>query len=139
VFGTSYSKKEVISLNWLTLTSYNKTNWRFSKLLLFVLPSPRTNNTYTMFKLLSGNGFLNSIVLDIIYHKTTLYYLHKLSIFTMGVVPTVYDIKSVDFSIPTNNDSIFNQLFVLRLIYKVSKSVENDKYYTYKLAWKTTI
>ena len=139
VFGNNYFKKEIIPLNWYSLTNYNKINWKFSKLLLFVLPSPRTNNTYTMFKLLTIKGFLNSIVLDITYHKITLDYLHKLSIFTIGIVPTIYNIKSVDFSIPVSKDSIFNQLFMLRLIYKINKSVQNDKYYIYRFAWNNII
>jgi ribosomal protein S2 len=80
-------------------------------------------------------GLNNSIILDINYHKSTLMYLDKLSVFTLGVVPTSYDIKSVDLAIPVNIDNLFTQLFIVRLLVKFIKISENTKYTDYSNLW----
>jgi hypothetical protein len=82
-------------------------------------------------KLLLGENINTSIILDTNYHKSTLDYLHKLSVFTLGVVPTTYNAKVVDLALPISIDNIFSQLFVLKLIIKTGKLVEYDRYNSY--------
>jgi len=127
LFGTSFFKKEVYSLNWFSLPKL-KTNWKYSKLFLFLVPTSKSGINSIVYKLLNIMGLTNSIVLDVNYHKSTLNHLNKLSIFTLGIVPTIYNIKCVDLALPVNIDNVFTQLFTIRLVVKLIKLSENNKY-----------
>ena len=134
VFGTPFFKKEVNSINWLTLPKFN-TYWRYTKLFLFFTPLHFSNKNNTLFKVLRGSGVYNSVVLDINYHRTTIVYLHKFFIFTLGIVPTSYDLKSVDLGLPVATDNIFTQLFFIKFFIKTSKVVEYNKFLHLKDFW----
>ena len=70
-------------------------------------------------------GYYVSLILDISYHKKTIYYLRRSKFYVIGIVPSNYDIKSVDFSLPIINDSMSNQLFFIRLILLIKKNVKS--------------
>jgi hypothetical protein len=134
LFGTVFFKNEVHSFNWLSLTKLNL-NMRLSKTLIFTTPIKRNSVSNKIVKVLFGESVNTSIILDISYHKTTLDYLHKLSVFTVGIVPTTYNAKVVDLALPISVDNIFSQLFILKLLVKTGKFVEYDRYNYYKHLW----
>ena len=69
-------------------------------------------------------GYYIGLILDIAYHKKTIYYLRKSKFYVIGIVPSNYDIKSVDAALPIINDTIPNQLFFIRLILLIKKNVK---------------
>ena len=126
-FGTVFLKKEIKSLNWLKLNNL-KINFKYLNLLLPYIPFNVSNVSRNYFNLFYKLNITNSVILDIVYHKSTIVYFRKNSIFTLGIVPTTYNIKNVDLAIPTSSDNIFIQLFFLKFILKLLKDVENNKY-----------
>lgn len=127
IFGTVFFKNEIYALNWITAPAI-KLSTRLNKLLLFVLPISRNTYNQNTVKLLLEYKTNNAIILDVLYHKTTVQYLRRLSIFSLGIVPTTYDSKSVDLVIPVSSDNIFSQLFILKLINSINKQSEYGKY-----------
>jgi len=127
LFGTVFFKNEIFSVNWLTLSKL-KVFWRYNQLLLFVTSSLNHNYLRLIYKLFKVGGFNNALVLDINYHKGTLSQLYKLNIYTMGVVPIIYNTSTVDLAIPAPSDTIFVQLFLLKFLLKVFKLSEVDRY-----------
>ena len=126
-FGTVFFKNEVHALNTLTLNTL-KLNLRLNKLLLFLKPLLRNTQNQNLLKILIPSKISNAVIFDIFYHRNTINYLQKLSIFTLGVVPITYNIRTVDLSIPITVDSIFSIQFVLKLINTLKKASENAKY-----------
>ena len=129
-FGTTFFKKEIYTLNWLSLATTD-TNLRLSKVLFFITPIDRTVTSDKIIKLITLKGVTNALVFDTQYHKTTLDYLHKFTVFTLGAVPVTYDAKVVDFAIPISSDNIFTQLFILKLVNKFSKNIEYNEYFNH--------
>lgn len=133
-FGTVFLKKEIKSLNWIKLNNL-KINFKYLNLLLPYIPFNVSNLSRNYFNLFYKLGITNSVILDIVHHKSTIVYFRKNSIFTLGIVPTTYNIKNVDLAIPTSSDNIFIQLFFLKFILKLLKDVENNKYNTNLKLW----
>ena len=84
-------------------------------------------------------GFRLSIITDINYHNSTINYLNKYNIYTFGIVPTIYNIKSVDLSLPVSSDNIYIQLFFIKLLLKIKKTVEYNKYNFYFSTWNNKL
>jgi len=134
LFGTVFFKNEINSLNWLSLPKLN-INIRLNKTLIFTTPIKRNSISSKVVRILFTLNSNTSFILDTNYHKSTLDYLHKLSIFTVGIVPTFYNAKVVDLALPISVDNIFSQLFIIKLITQTSKLVEYDRYNFYKKLW----
>lgn len=136
-FGTVFFRNETYSLNWIFLSKL-KLPWRYTKLFFFLLPITATPINYILPKLLITLGLRNSIILDILYHKTTIKHLHKVSIFTLGLVPTLYDSKSVSLAVPIHSDNIFTQLFFVKLLIRLRSLAEKNRYNLFVNTWSTT-
>ena len=65
-----------------------------------------------------------SLILDVSYHNKTIYYLRRAKFYVIGIVPSNFNIKSVDFALPIINDSLTNQLFFIRLILLIKKNIK---------------
>ena len=113
-FGTTFFKNEVQSLNWLT-SSKIKFIWRYAHVFIFFSPNKLTNIGNLVFNHLKLAGYNSAVILDATYHKYTLNYLTKLHYYTIGLIPSTTNYKLVDFAIPIASDSIFAQLFFIRL------------------------
>ena len=127
LLGTNFFKNEINSLNWIKFSKFNL-NLKYVNLILPFKPFHISNLSYKYFMLISKLNVKSSIVLDIIYHKSTITFFKKNSIFILGIVPTIYNLYTVDLALPTSSDNIFIQLFFLKFIIKSIKIVEKDKY-----------
>ena len=103
---------------------------------MFILPISRSINTVKYLKLLLRSKINNVFILDLNYHKTTVYFLRKLSILTIGPVPITTNIKNLDIAIPIGNDNIFSQFFFIKTIVHLKKVSEYNKYLLYIKIWE---
>jgi len=136
-FGTSFFRQEVLSLNWLQLSN-TVTNYRHSNLLLTTSTSNNNSTNPLIYKLLKLAGITNAVILDFNYHEQTVTALRKLSVFTLALTPTTYDASAVDLALPTSVDSVFTQLFFLKLVVKLRRTVEHDNNSFHKKLWLNT-
>lgn len=120
VFGTSVFKNELLGLNWDTLSRL-KVSWRYTKPFLFHRPNKIDRLGDWLFARIRIFGINSAFVLDVLYHKKTIHYLHRSGFYTIGAVPTTSHIKSVNFALPTSLDSGLTQLFFLRFTLVIKK------------------
>lgn len=113
VFGTSVFKNELLGLNW-DMFSRLRVSWRYTKPFLFHRPNKIDRLGDWLFLRIRLFGVNSAFVLDVLYHKKTIHYLHRSGFYTIGAVPTTAHIKSVNFALPTSLDSGLTQLFFLR-------------------------
>lgn len=106
--------------------------FRLSKTMLFVTPMERSVDNDSVIQLIIKKGITNSLVFDTTYHQKTIDYLHKGVVFTVGTVPVTYDSKTLDFSIPISSDSLFSQLFMIKLVNKFIKHIEYVNYFKWE-------
>ena len=134
IFGTSFFKKELLSINW-NIFSNVTSMWRYIKPFLFF----KSNQIFILgeyiFSRLKSQGINLALVNDVLYHNKTIYYLHKSSFFTFGLVPTNYSLHTVNFALPTSTDNLFTQLFFIRLFIKIKELTKVMKYNQEKAAW----
>lgn len=130
-FGTTFFKNEIHTLNWLSLMD-SSGGFRLSKTMLFVTPMERSVDNDSVIQLIIKKGITNSLVFDTTYHQKTIDYLHKGVVFTVGTVPVTYDSKTLDFSIPISSDSLFSQLFMIKLVNKFIKHIEYVNYFKWE-------
>ena len=131
-FGTTFFKNEVQSLNWLT-SSKIKFIWRYAHVFIFFTPNKLTNVGNLVFTHLKLSGYNSAVILDATYHKYTLNYLTKLHYYTIGLIPSTTNYKLVDFAIPIAADSIFAQLFFIRLNLNIKRQSLSFFYKNQKL------
>ena len=124
-FGSSSFKREILSLNWFYLSKFTFM-WRYTKPFFFFTPNKIRNE---MFNILNNYFMLNfstAVVLDVFYHAKTIYYLHKIGFYTFGLVPTNTPRYTLNFALPTNQESILSQIFFIRFM--LSSKKYTDKY-----------
>jgi len=126
-FGTSFFKTEVQSLNWST-SSKIKFIWRYTSVFIFYSPNKLTNAGIAVFNHLKLVGYNSAIVLDTNYHKYTLNYLTRLHYYTIGLIPSTTNHQLVDFAIPISVDSVFSQLFFIRLKLNIRRQALTSTY-----------
>ena len=134
VFGTSFFKNEVLSLNWLTNSSLVDL-WRFVSPFFYFKPSKIFDNAIYIFYKLKLLGLNIALVMDISYHTKTLYYLKTTTFYTIGVVPLNLNMYSVNFAIPTASENLFTQLFTLKFIISIKKKTKSYQYNKLKSTW----
>lgn len=134
VFGTSFFKKELVSLNW-SLFSNIKHLWRYAKPFLFL----KSNKIFTLgeyiFSRLKLQGVNLALIVDVLYHNKTIHYLHRSSFFTFGLVPLTYNLHTVNFALPTSTENLFTQLFFIRFFLKIKESTKLSQYKKFKSTW----
>lgn len=133
-FGNPFFKNEVLALNWSSKELLG-TFWRFIKPFL-IYQSVKINDygDFT-FRNLNNMGYYISLILDVTYHKKTIYYLRKSKFYTVGVVPSNCDIKSVDAALPVVDDTIQSQLFFIRLTVIIKKNVKTYCFKELRNVW----
>ena len=135
-FSNSFFIKEVSTLNWNFFKKSNsKGLWRLTQPFIFFKVSQIVNYGPILFKKLKFKGFNISLIIDPLYHLKTLYYLKNNNMFIISLTSSSSRIKSVDLSIPINTNSVFSQLFFIRLIFSISKNVNFNKYNLYHQTW----
>lgn len=121
VFGSSYFKYEVLSLNWTSL-NFTKFLWRFSHSFIFFLKNKTTLNNRLYFNYLNYLNFKIAFIVDIYYHNRTIYYFNRSRAITIGPVPVSSNYYTLSISLPVSSNLNFSNLFFLRLIFKLKKN-----------------
>ena len=120
IFANNYFKYESLSLNWKKL-SLIKSFWRYTYPFIFFLNNKTTQKTELYFRFLLQKGFRVSFVIDIFYHKKTIFYFNKLKFISIGPVPISSNLYLLNLSLPVNSNSIFSNLFFIRFLLKLKK------------------
>lgn len=127
-FGNPYFKKEVLSLNFFN-TKLVKSWGKFIDSFIFFLNNKTSTSTEFYFKKIKSMGYIIFIIVDVYYHKKTLFYLNKLGLLTVGPVPVYANMYTLFISLPTSSNSVFSNLFFFRLIMRVKK-LARKRYWT---------
>ena len=112
-FGTSFFKNEILSINWQSMSRF-KFMWRYTRPFFALRPNKITTYGDFVFYRLNLLGLRVGLIIDVLYHSKTIYYLHRSGFYTVGLVPVNYNINSVSFAIPSTSDSLLTQVFFLR-------------------------
>lgn len=70
----------------------------------------------------------NIFILDLIYHKTTVFFMRNLSILTIGPLAVNMDYKDLDIVVPISNDNITSQAFFLYILLFYRRLSELNNY-----------
>lgn len=134
-FGTSFFKNELLTLNWF-INEKIKKHWRYVRPYIFSKENKINDNNNNIFSLLSLRNINLSFVIDVNYHRRTIYYLKRFNFFTIGVVPISSDMFTVDFAMPSSSESATSQLFFIRLVLHIRRNVYKTQYTQYKKYWE---
>ena len=135
VFSNSYFKYEVLSLNWKATNNLTHI-WKYTDIFFFFINSKMTLINILYFKNFLLNNFKCVFVIDLYYHKNTLHFLNKFKFITIGPVPLFSNLYSFYISVPTVSNSIFSNLFFLRLVLKLKKLNSNLNWKNFKKIYK---
>jgi hypothetical protein len=133
-FSTAFFRSEILSLNWQVMNKF-KFMWRYTKPFLTSKPNKITTYGDFIFYRLNLLGLRVSLVVDVLYHSKTIYYLHRAGFYSVGLVPVNYNINTVNFAIPTASDSLFTQIFFIRFLAVTQQNSKTLKYKSQKNTW----
>ena len=119
-FGSSVFRQEISAINWNYLSYYSSV-FKFNNLSIFFQPNKLNDKLPKIFKFWKINGFHTSVVYDCNYHKRTVYYLQRLSFFSIGIIPANMPKYVLNVSLPTLNDNLLMHLYALRLFVKIKQ------------------
>ena len=125
-FSSSYFKYENLALNW-SINKNLKQIWRYTNPFLFFLNNKTTLQNNNYFYLLKKKHFNVAVVVDLYYHKRTLHYLNRYKFLTLGPVPLSSNFYSLNITFPVSANSLFSNLFFIRLLFKLRKNASYSK------------
>jgi len=137
LFGPAYFKLEILSINWSVFMNYIYI-WKYVREFIFFNLNKLTFYGEFIFKNLKLLDFNIIFLIDIYYHRRTLYYLNRFSFYTIGPVPITSNLSTLNFTIPISVDNIFTHLFFVRLIILLKKGALNHNYKFYQNLWLRT-
>ena len=130
-FTSSYFKYENLSINWAKNKAL-KSLWRYTNPFIFFLNNKTTLHNDIYFKFLSKKVSKVSVLVDIFYHKRTLHYFKKYKFITLGPVPISSNFYTLTLSFPVSSNSVFSNLFFIRMFLRMGKLVSNSKFQNYR-------
>ena len=133
-FSPSFFRNEVLSLNWQGLYKF-KYVWRYTRPFLTFKPNKITNHAEFVFRRLRLLGLSIGLVTDILYHNKTLYYLRRSTFYSIGLVPSIYHINSVDFAVPTTYESVLMQVFFVKFLTRTRQTALAVRHDELKTLW----
>ena len=80
-----------------------------------------------------------ALVFDVLYHKNTIFLLHRNNFYTLGLIPLNTSLYTVNFAIPISNESVFLHLFFIRLIVHIQKSTQLSYFKQVSRMWLHSI
>jgi hypothetical protein len=120
VFGTSYFKYEILSLNW-NLVKFNELLWKYTQPFTFFLSNKTTLRNKQYFYYLALINYRLAFVIDIHYHVKTIYYFNYFKYISVGPVPISSNYYTLSLAMPMSSNFLFSNLFFIRLILKLKK------------------
>lgn len=133
-FGNSVFRQELLALNWNCL-SYYYSVFKLNNNSIFFQPNKLNDKFPKIFKFFKINGFYTAIVYDANYHKRTIYYLQRLSFFSVGIVPANLPKYTLNVSLPSLNDTLLMHLFTLKLFTYIKQDVDNKLFSSFYKLW----
>lgn len=124
-FGGISFKKEILALNWSYMSHFNFM-WRYTKPFLCFAPNKLSDGILYLFKSLKHVNFHTALIIDVFYHSKTIYYLHRTGFYTFGLVPTSTNKYTVNYAIPSSQESMLSQVFFIRFVLLAKKSSERS-------------
>ena len=76
-----------------------------------------------------------ALVFDILYHKNTIFLLHRNHFYTFALVPLQCSLYTVNFAIPISNESPFINLFFIRLLLHIKKTTKSSDFKQLSQVW----
>jgi len=133
-FGTSFFKRELLSLNWQAMKKF-KFMWRYTRPFLSFRSNKITTYGDFVFYRLNLLGMRIGLVIDVLYHSKTIYYLHRSGFYTVGLVPINYNINTLNFAIPSTSDSLLTQVFFIRFLSLIKQGTSNTQFSSMRQLW----
>lgn len=133
-FGSSFFKNELLSMNWQVMGKF-KFMWRYTRPFLTLKSNKITTYGDFVFTRLSLLGMRISLVIDVLYHTKTIYYLHRSGFYTIGLVPLNHNINTLNFAIPSGSDSLLSQVFFIRFISLIKQNTLEYRHTSMKKLW----
>lgn len=126
-FSNNFFKDELSAINWKFFKNL-KNLYKYVSPFLFHKSTKIFNYGWLVFYKLRLSGFNIALLVDVLYHKKTIYYLNRSEFFTIGLVPTIYPSNLLNVSIPTGSDTFTTQLFFIKFLLKLNKTVNSTSY-----------
>jgi len=131
IFSNIFFKNEILSLNYVITENY-KCYWRFIQIIIFRKLNKISNLNKVLFSVLTLLGIRLAVILDVVYHRHTLYYLRLLNFYIIGLGSADADISYFDFVVPSLNNNLPSQLYFVKLLLMINKNIENYKFTSYR-------
>jgi hypothetical protein len=133
-FTTPLFKNELLSLNW-KISNKLHSYWKYVAPSFYSSRNKVMKSEFLLFNYLSKQGFHLAFVFDILYHKNTLFFLHRNNFFTFGLVPLHTSLYTVNFALPISSDNVFIHLFFVRLLIHLQKQTHFTQHNTLSNLW----
>ena len=137
-FSTPIFSNELLSLNWL-LNAKLRGYWKYISPSFYSARNKVMTSEFLLFNYLSKQGFYMALVFDVLYHKNTIFLLHRNNFYTFGLIPLNTSLYTVNFAIPISNESVFLHLFFIRLIVHIQKSTQLSYFKQVSRMWLHSI
>ena len=124
-FSSSSFKREILSLNWSYLSKFSYM-WKYTKPFFFFTPNKIRNEMSVLLENYTLMNFHTAMVLDVFYHARTIHYLNITGFYTFGLVPTNTSKYTLNFALPTTQESILSQVFFIRFLLVSKKNTEKS-------------
>jgi hypothetical protein len=136
-FSTPVFQNELLSLNW-HVSDKLKTYWKYVSPSFYLARNKVMKSEFLLFNYLGKQGFYMALVFDVLYHKNTIFLLHRNQFFTFALVPLQHSLYTVNFAIPISNESPFINLFFIRLLLHIQKTTKQSYLKQVSQVWSGT-
>lgn len=117
-FSNSYFKYETLLLN-IQLISLIKYLYKYTSSFVFLLNNKNRTILNLYFDFLKKSKCNILFIIDTYYNKNVIYLSNKFNLISIGPVPINNNLYILDIALPISSNSIFSNLFFLRLILKL--------------------
>ena len=136
-FSTPVFRNELLSLNW-GINDKLRGYWKYVSPSFYLARNKVMKSEFLLFNYLSKQGFYMALVFDVLYHKNTIFLLHRNQFFTFALVPLQHSLYTVNFAIPISNESPFLHLFFIRLLLHIQKTTKLSYFKQLSHIWSDT-
>jgi hypothetical protein len=133
-FSTPVFRNELLSLNW-QINNKLRTHWKYVSASFYLARNKVIKSEFLLFNYLNKKGFYMALVFDILYHKNTIFLLHRNHFYTFALVPLQCSLYTVNFAIPISNESPFINLFFIRLLLHIQKTTKLSQFKQLSQVW----
>lgn len=133
-FSTPTFRNELLSFNW-SLNLKLRTYWKYVSPSFYLARNKVMNIEFLLFNYLSKQGFHMALIFDVLYHKNTIFLLHRNNFYTLGLVPLHTSLYTVNFALPISNESVFLHLFFIRVVIHIRKQAQASYFKQISNTW----